>query len=514
MNLGKIKYLLVLLCLIHTSCVEEEDSAETIDTPSKSGYQVALDAIRQAGPEVQASLQSAPQVYEFSSRFAETSSVSYSGQTFRQVLIDNLKAYIGTLGRGEFTGSAQDAFDALDSYYTYDLDGPATHGGINAASLHNISGQGLSGEPLPLLQGDSYEDIYSGSKQLRDKTAGNDNDLRLGELKGWRMKELAGLNLNDVNSDGNGDTFVEPEDLIDLWFKVIAKNATDGVPFLVKNGSLEQQKVNAAYLTEEGLDLNQLIQKFLHGAVSFSQAAGDYLSTDLGETKGLNGLNIEPTGSKPYSALEHHWDEAFGYLGASRDFLAYTDEEIASKRSRDTNGDGSIDIASEKNLGIAANAAKRDLGSATGIDLTSALMNALVRGRHLISEAPEGYLPVVKAYGVVVAEHWERTIAATVIHYINKVMSEMDQYGTEDYLFKDHAKYWSELKGYALAFQFNPNSSLDKEAFERFHDLVGDLPVLGTAAGSDQAAYKEKLVAARNILGDAYKFSDEDVQNW
>ena len=37
-------------------------------------------------------------------------------------------------------------------------------------------------------------------------------------------------------------------------------------------------------------------------------------------------------------------------------------------------------------------------------------------------------------------------MAANSIHYINKTISEMDEYGTADYLFTNHAKYWSELR--------------------------------------------------------------------
>ena len=43
------------------------------------------------------------------------------------------------------------------------------------------------------------------------------------------------------------------------------------------------------------------------------------------------------------TAMEHAWDEAFGYFGAARDYSRYTDEQLAGKVDDftfDSNGDG------------------------------------------------------------------------------------------------------------------------------------------------------------------------------
>ena len=48
--------------------------------------------------------------------------------------------------------------------------------------------------------------------------------------------------------------------------------------------------------------------------------------------------------------------------------------------------------------------------------------------------------------------------------------------------------------------------------FVDMHDLFGDMPVL---AGADEFAnYKAKLIAARDILDNAYDFADANSENW
>ena len=61
----------------------------------------------------------------------------------------------------------------------------------------------------------------------------------------------------------------------------------------------------------------------------------------------------------------------------------------------------------------------------------------------------------LKAHRDAALSAWEKAIAATVVHYINDVIGDME---AEDYSFYDHAKHWSEMKGFALSFQFNRRS--------------------------------------------------------
>ena len=79
----------------------------------------------------------------------------------------------------------------------------------------------------------------------------------------------------------------------------------------------------------------------------------------------------------------------------------------------------------------------------------------------------------------------------------------------DDYDFYDHAKHWSELKGFALSLQFNRRSPVTAENFARVQDLIGTAPALPGAENFD--AYGEGLLEARAILQQAYGFDDNDV---
>jgi hypothetical protein len=93
------------------------------------------------------------------------------------------------------------------------------------------------------------------------------------------------------------------------------------------------------------------------------------------------------------------------------------------------------------------------------------------------------------------------------------------------------AKHWSDLKGLALTLQFSPVSPFrDAEASVNLDDLkiilqnIGDAPVLAdgsqngiatTGTAADAAyAYVGKLVFAREILQEAYGFSDANTLAW
>ena len=429
--------------------------------------------------------------YAFESRFTEGSSISYSGQTARHALMSALKSYMGGL---------EDSFGAIGVFAEGEL-----------VSVFNVffdcaddicSGENVTvSGPAPLAQM-SISDISSG-KNLVGKTAGND---AVGQHKDWSTQFV-----------GWGGDPISPEDLVRVWFASVESNA-----IAISNQEYAQDPDGNDIMRPEvsalGQDYTQLVQKFLLGAVAFSQGVDDYLD-DTEEGKGLLSSNDVAAEGKSYTALEHAWDEGFGYFGAARDYLDYTDDEIAQKDGRDeyqgshdSNGDGSIDLVSEFNWGHAINAAKRDRGHST--DLTTEAYMAFHHGRTLISSA-DGSLSgeqfaELQGYRDTAVLAWEKAIAATVIHYINDTIGDMDS--GDAYNFYDHAKHWSEMKGFALSFQFNPRSPVSDEVFAQVHTLFGDAPALPGDANFDD--YRTGLLEARSLLGAAYGFDDSDVETW
>jgi len=70
------------------------------------------------------------------------------------------------------------------------------------------------------------------------------------------------------------------------------------------------------YINAKGLEYNQAVAKGLIGALMTDQVVNHYLSTsrlDDGSNRENNNANTTDEG-RVYTAMEHYWDEAFGYV--------------------------------------------------------------------------------------------------------------------------------------------------------------------------------------------------------
>lgn len=427
----------------------------------------------------------APTAYAFESRFQEDeSSVAYSGQILRHLLISDLTTFIGGLeeeieSNADFDATTVEA--SLLGFYEFD----SSTSGANPILL--------STDPETLQE--VYDDV-STDKDLVGKIAGHDSGGAK-DHKDWST-EFVGWSDESIAAEG-GD-ISNPDGLVRAFFATLAENAR-----LQVDGDASRDGLKT-HQTAAGQDLAQLVQKFLLGAVAFSQGADDYLD------EGLDEDNTESADGAPYSALEHAWDEGFGYFGASRHFLSQSDSDISDGVILDADDDDKVDLLSEFNWGASVNAAKRDKGSSSGTDFTAEAMGAFLMGRHLISH--EADIEEIREQAEVAVLTWEKSLASTAVHYINDTLADQAALGTEEYSFDDHAKHWSELKGFSLAFQFNPNSPLSDDDFEEFHNLIGDAPLLEGATDDELAEYEDDLLAARALLQEAYEFEAEDVENW
>lgn len=447
-----------------------------------------------------------PTTYTFESSFSPgESSVSYTGQTARHILISDLNLTISRLtdqidGPDWSLDTREKVFGLFDYYFRFDSD--------------SNGGDPIKTETTPpVLAGHaSYAGISSG-KNLIDKIAGEDDKT---DHKDWDGGDFAGW--SDESIAQYGGSIDSPAGLVDAFFYTLAEAAVQRA-----NGAVAMAPDGTplpVYVTESGLDLKQLIQKFLLMSVAFSQGTDDYLDDDVAD-KGLLASNLQAEG-KPYTSLAHAWDEGFGYFGAARDYGDYTDEELAGKGGRDgyqglhdSNGDGFIELDKEFNFGAAVNAAKRDLGAAGSsapTDFTAEVFGAFLAGRALIeahagTELSAEQLDALRGYRDTIVRGWEKCLAATAVHYVNDSLADLAALGTDDFSFADLAKHWSELKGFALGLQFSPHSPLDR--FDELHALIGDAPVDVSAEQSVIDAYMADLVAARDILMEAYDFPSD-----
>lgn len=453
-----------------------------------------------------------PTTYSFPNADGEMT-VSYTGQTKRHILLEDL--VVSMNGLQEDAG--QSSVEArLNFYFRFDS---ATSDDITTEfNARDLEGMSI----LPQDSGELTYGAIAGGKDLIGKIAGGDGQgngeadkLIDGDFFGWET----GLEADAL-----------PVDLVDYYFAALAEQATDGVTPQIEtvDGTVALDTVT---VDAHGRDLRQLTQKFLLGAVAFSQGTNDYLQADF-----ANMLEIE--GDNAFTEGEHNWDEAFGYFGAARDYGDYTDDEIRNIGYMDSNDDGAIDIRSEFNFGNSTNCAKRDAGTtgnANPTDFTADVFTAFLTGRAILREAAQlGELTEERQAELneqirMAALTWEHCVAATVVHYINDTVADLNAVEAGKFQnlthFKDLAKHWSEMKGFALNLQFSPVSPFraDADALADLKEvlaLMGDAPVLadGTQAGESYAGgvdqYIEDLLEARALMQDAYSFDAENVENW
>ena len=446
--------------------------------------------------------------YKFESKFITgESSVGYSGQSARHALIAELNNYIGSglqadIDANVFADKAA-VIDKLNSYFR------TTDDQYN----NNFALTFLSDAKQAFIT-----DVSSSLKNLVGKIAGNDASRM---HKDW----------TDGTSLVGAGAGMTPETLVDTYFEQLADNAMNAN---IRRDEATDSEITNVYVNTDGTDLKQLIQKFLLMSVTYSQGTDDYLD------EGLAADNIDPrdTGNAD-TALEHGYDEGFGYFGAARDYLEYNDNEIASavdaddtttgriewNGNHDTDADGVFDLTSEVNLGNSVNAAKRDrgtVGNANPTDYTKMVMEAFLAGRKIINDnvgtvfTAEQTAALAEQRDIAVGA-WEKAVAATVIHYINDVMADLDKAGTTEYNYEDVAKHWSEMKGFALGLQFNPHSPITDQQFADIHNYLGLKPVLmafGSSDKTDVTAYIADLEKARDVLEAALSFDATNVANW
>lgn len=394
-----------------------------------------------------------PQAYVFDSRFEEgVSSVSYSGQVVRNLLLQDLKATTDSVGKD---GARSITEDDMLQLYSYD----------DALNLTSLTSTGST----PALE-NKYSSLSTG-KNLVGKISGD---------------PVIGYNKT-------------ADELVRDWIKQIAENSEDS----------NKLGTAMAYTTDDGVDMSQMINKVLIGAVPYYQATGVYLNSLLERD------NSEARdGEDPYTAMEHAWDEAFGYFGAARDYARYSDEQLAGSVDDftfDSNGDGSIDFKSEYNFGLSRNAGKRDKG-ASGVDLSKQIFDAFLAGRTAITN--QGSVEEISAFRQTASEGMEKVIAATVVHYINDTLSDMSEIGTADENIANLNKHWAEMKGYTVALQYNPFKLISDGQLRELHGIMGEAPKYDAPGSSGYNTQVANYERAKVVLQTAYGFSSENMKNW
>lgn len=205
-------------------------------------------------------------------------------------------------------------------------------------------------------------------------------------------------------------------------------------------------------LNENGVEELQIFEKGLLGAFLAYQINEVYLGA--GKMDVDNEEVVEGKGT----AMEHHWDEAFGYFGVPKTFPANTDNLAF--------------------WGVYCDRRDPLLGS------NAKLMNAFLKGRAAISNKD---IATRDAAIVEIRNELERVSAATTINYINSAFRNPD-----DISRKGHAL--GEAFGFAYALQFNSAKVITDAQFDEILSLIGG----GTTALDELDFYKVTLTDLRS----------------
>ncbi len=232
------------------------------------------------------------------------------------------------------------------------------------------------------------------------------------------------------------------------------------------SGVIESLDGAKRYLVgEDGLDHAQLIQKGLMGACFYYQSTAVY----FGEEK-MNVDNVEITEGEG-TAMEHHWDEAFGYLGVPKDFPSNTD--------------------GLKFWGSYLNERNDVLGS------NAAVMNAFLKGRAAISNDD------IATRDEAISEArsaWELVAVGSALHYLNSGIANFD-----DMALRAHGL--SECLGFLYALKFNPEKGISNSQIDALLTLVA-----GSADFDKMNLYqttKANLQQAKDELAAAFLLDDK-----
>lgn len=255
---------------------------------------------------------------------------------------------------------------------------------------------------------------------------------------------------------------------------------------VVENMFKHAAKSNKGFDPETGYDWGQLISKYTMGAVAYNQAVDNYLDEKMQADNKPNGKPYKE--GAHYTGKEHSWDEAFGYFGAAAHSLSLSanDNYGVSKGKdlglADANGDGVVDLKTEMVFGPAYYAADADK---SGSDYMATIFNAFLEGRKVITDAKgenlsADQLAQVQKAAATIGNNWEKVLAEATFKYAGSVYKDIKKLGASEgdektKVYRDYAKHWGELKGFAMALQAGKNN-LGETAVE-MNKLIGFGPV-------------------------------------
>ena len=382
--------------------------------------------------------------------------------------------------------------------------------------------------------------LHNSLKKLAGKGNGNPNPELKATMMSYYSSKDAGRKIIDPTSKGE---FKVKQTMVDEISKgknlkgKTYKGLVNGFPGQMSGPEVFEFLIDKASSSNKGFDpvtgynYQQLISKFMMGAVFYSQAVDNYLDEKMGADNKPNNKPYKK--GAHYTGKEHSWDEAFGYFGAPAHAMALNAKQaygIAKRKNikvADANGDGVVDLKTEMTFAHAYYAADSDKA---GTKYMHTIVDAFIKGRQLIRDADGAALTdqqraQLMSYVKVIKTNWERVIAEAAFKYagscykdLEKLRTIVESNGDASKAFAAYGKHWGELKGFLMALETSGRSL--GEAGVRMNRLVGYGPVLlggGQVTGIDSdgnfliggnrsmGEYQVHMVKLQKLLGDTFK---------
>lgn len=276
--------------------------------------------------------------------------------------------------------------------------------------------------------------------------------------KNVRSKTAASFDYFSVNATDQALIRADFESWIDIQVNEVFPNwnsaATPGVAGQIADGS------STRYVDGRGLEMDQLFNKSLIGALMVDQILNNYVSAnfiDAGTQREDNDNGVLEDGNN-YTAMEHDWDEAYGYVFGTAQDLADPRPTI-----------GLDDSFLNKYLG-------RMEGDPDFTGITEEIFQAFKRGRAAIVA---GDYEVRDQQAEILRELISEIIGVRAVYYLQQARIVLDQ-PTPDFggAFHDLSEGYGFI--YSLQFTRRPNTQapyFNKSEVDSFlEDLLDDGP--------------------------------------
>ncbi len=218
------------------------------------------------------------------------------------------------------------------------------------------------------------------------------------------------------------------------WMDVAAISSATGLPASDGQAGTGTSGTSTYLFDENGKEPLQLIEKGLMGAVFYYQSVAVYLGEE--EMNADNSTVIPGQGT----AMEHHWDEAFGYTAFPPDFISPYPESGLRFWARYCNGRDPV-IGCNQPLSLAFRTGRSAIGA----------QDYSIRDEQI----------------AFIRQRWEEVCAATALHYLNEAIAAIG-----DDVVRNHTL--SEALAFGLNLKYNPERRISLEQLVQFETLLGD----------------------------------------